>query len=386
VTLAELLVASGVLLSVTAVAGTAAVRAQLTFRTQPEIADMQQRVRVGAVTIGRDLMMAGAGPASTALAGPLGRHLPAVAPYRRGQFNDARAGVFYRPDALSLVYVPGTAAEADVVHAFDLGRELLVDLAPNCGIVARDRVCGFTVGMRVILFDGRGAFDLATVVDVVGARVRVQHAGGLSSTYDGRAVMAEVVAPTYLVRPDAAGGALQLVRYDGFRTERPVIDNVVDVRFDYFGEPAPPRAWAPLPDEDAPRPATSYGPPSPPPDVDDPRDLWGAGENCVFINAGGPVPRLRQLAAGPSPLPLDPAWVRDGPWCPDPADAARFDADLLRIRRVRVQLRVQVAVAAMRGPAGRLFARGGPAAAPELFAPDQQIVLDVTPRNLGAAP
>jgi hypothetical protein len=385
--LAELLIASGVLLSVTAVAGTAAVRAQLTFRAQPEVADMQQRARVAAAAIGHDLLMAGAGPAATALAGPLVRQLPPIAPYRRGWSDDARGGVFYRPDMLSLVYVPGTTAEADIVHAFDLGRELLVDLAPNCGVLVRERVCGFTVGMRVILFDARGVFDLATVVNVADTRVRVEHAGGLSSSYDGHAVMAEVMAPTYLLRPDPVTRALQLVRYDGSRTERPVIDNVVDGQFDYFGDPAPPRAWPPAEGEEhPPRPATSYGPSPPDPEVDDVRDLWPAGENCVLANAGGPVPRLRQLAAGPSPIPLDPARLRDGPWCPDAAHAVRFDADLLRIRRVRLRLRVQVAVAAMRGPAGRLFAKGGTAASPELFAPDQQIVLDVTPRNLGAAP
>ena len=106
----------------------------------------------------------------------------------------------------------------------------------------------------------------------------------------------------------------------------------------------------------------------------------------MFADAGGPVPRLGALGAGVSPVPLDPARLRDGPWCPDAVHPARFDADLLRIRRVRVRLRVQVAVAAMRGPAGRLFARGGTATSAELFAPDQQIVLDVTPRNLGGAP
>jgi hypothetical protein len=78
--------------------------------------------------------------------------------------------------------------------------------------------------------------------------------------------------------------------------------------------------------------------------------------------------------------------LTDGPWCPDDAQAARFDADLLRIRRVRLRLRVQVAVAAMRGPAGLLFAHGGTSASPEFFAPDQQVVLDVVPRNLGVAP
>ena len=253
-----------------------------------------------------------------------------------------------------------------------------------------ERVCGFTVGMRVVLFDGRGAFDLATVTDVAGDRVRVQHGGGLSSSYDGGAVMAEVMAPTYLVRPDMATGALQLVRYDGFRTDRPVVDNVVEARFDYFGDPAPPRAWPPqrrggsAEARDVLRPGAAR--------VRRRRSAGrvGAGRELRLhggdLDIGAPVPRLGQLAPGPSPIPLDPARFRDGPWCPDAAHGVRFDADLLRIRRVRLRLRVQVAVAAMRGPAGRLFARGGTSASPEFFAPDQQIVLDVTPRNLGAAP
>ena len=372
--LAELLVASGVLLSVTAVAGTAAMRAQTAFRAQPEVADMQQRARVGASTIGRDLLMAGAGPAATAMPGALVRRLPPIAPYRRGQIDDARGGVFYRPGTLSLVYVPDSRAEATVEHAFDLGRELLVDLAPNCGDAVHERVCGFTVGMRVILFDARGAFDLATVTEVVGSRVRVDHAGGLSSSYDGGAVMAEVVAPTYFVRPDPATGVLQLVRYDGFRTVRPVVDNMVDTQFEFFGDPQPPRVFPRAAPEEPVRPFTSYGPAPPESGADDPRDLWGPGENCVFADAGGPVPRLGQLAPGLSPVPLDPARFTDGPWCPDDVHAVRFDADLLRIRRVRLRLRVQVAVRAMRG-ARALF-----------FAPDQQVVLDVTPRNLGAAP
>jgi hypothetical protein len=118
--------------------------------------------------------------------------------------------------------------------------------------------------------------------------------------------------------------------------------------------------------------------------VDDARDTWGAGENCVFVN--GPAPRLPALAAGPSPIWLDPGLLRDGPWCPDPGHAVRFDADLLRIRRVRVVVRVQVAVAAMRGPAGRLFGRGGSSTSAEFFAPDQQLVLDVAPRSLGVTP
>ena len=384
--LAELLVASGIMLAVTAATGAVIARAQLMFRVQPEVADLQQRVRVAAQAFGRDVLMAGAGPASTALAGPLVLRLPPVAPYRRGQIDDARAGVFYRANAVSVVYVPGTHAAAAVVRTVDGGGVLVVDAAPNCGTFVHERVCGFVVGMRVALFDAHGRFDVGTVSGVAGDQVQVQHGGALSSAYDGGAVLAEAVAVTYFLRPDPATGASQLVRYDGYRTDRPVVDNVVGMEVEYFGDPRPPRVLPAAAPGDPARPITSYGPAPPPSGVDDPRDLWGPGENCLFADAGGPVPRLAVLGAGPSPVPIDAARLRDGPWCPDALHPARFDADLLRIRRVRVRLRVQVAIAAMRGPAGRLFARGGTSTSAELFAPDHQLVLDLTPRNLGGAP
>lgn len=53
----------------------------------------------------------------------------------------------------------------------------------------------------------------------------------------------------------------------------------------------------------------------------------------------------------------------DGPWLPDAGDPARFDADVLRVRRVRVRV-------AVRG-------RG---------VPDMAVSVDVAPRNMGHAP
>jgi hypothetical protein len=72
----------------------------------------------------------------------------------------------------------------------------------------------------------------------------------------------------------------------------------------------------------------------------------------------------------------------DGPWCPDEAHPNRFDADLLRVRRIAVTLRVQAASASLRGPAGTLFVHGGSARSGDRFVPDQEIRFDVTPRNL----
>jgi hypothetical protein len=73
--------------------------------------------------------------------------------------------------------------------------------------------------------------------------------------------------------------------------------------------------------------------------------------------------------------------LTDGPWCPDAANLMRYDADLLRIRRVRIKLRVQ-APETMRGPAGVLFRRAGTSGAGQHPIPDQEISLDITPRNM----
>ena len=110
--LAEVLVAAAIFLLLTAAVATVTGRAQATFRVQPELADMQQRLRVAAALIRRDGLMAGAGPATSALPGPLVLRFPPIAPYRRGLSDDGARGVFYRPDTLSHMYVPATRAEA----------------------------------------------------------------------------------------------------------------------------------------------------------------------------------------------------------------------------------------------------------------------------------
>jgi len=81
---------------------------------------------------------------------------------------------------------------------------------------------------------------------------------------------------------------------------------------------------------------------------------------------------------------LDPAVLQDGPWLGDAV--APFDADLLRIRRVRVVLRVQAALASMRGPAGTLFAQAGTSTASTRYVPDLELQFDIALRNGSAEP
>ena len=81
-------------------------------------------------------------------------------------------------------------------------------------------------------------------------------------------------------------------------------------------------------------------------------------------------------------MELTPAELTDGPWCPNALTPNRFDADLLRIRKMRVTVRVQSALAMLRGPAGVFFLKGGTARTGELYVPDVEVQFDIAPRNM----
>jgi hypothetical protein len=424
-TITELLVASAITTTVTG-----SVLALLSpvygiFRSQPEAADVQQRVRVGVDMLVKDLAMAGAGPYTGPAGGPLLDHLAPLLPYRVGEAGaDPSAGVFHRLDAITVLYVPSTPAQTTVAQLTTRdAHDIAIDPAANCPAPTAARLCGFASRTRVLLFDAAGSWDLMTVTDVSNPMIQVRYAGTLSRAYARGSTITEVVAYTYYLKSDPATGASQLMRYDAAQSDSPVIDNVVGLEFTYFGDPQPPMllperslgASAPTDpvssnpadltesalQDDATElttpesadlgrsalrvgPFTTYGPRPPPIDVDDPNDSWPAGENCLFtVHDAMHVPRLAPMGAG-SEVELRAAVLTDGPWCVDVEHTNRFDADLLRIRRVRVTLRIQAAAASMRGPAGVLFRRGGTGTG-RVFVPDQEVRIDVTPRNMNLA-
>ncbi len=102
--------------------------------------------------------------------------------------------------------------------------------------------------------------------------------------------------------------------------------------------------------------------------------------NCLHDATGTATAGLATLAADDGSLARLPlASFTDGPWCGE--GASRFDADLLRIRRIRVAVRVQAAQDSFRA-AGPGFlvpgsSRGGPAALA-----DFTLSRDIVPRNL----
>jgi hypothetical protein len=203
-----------------------------------------------------------------------------------------------------------------------------------------------------------------------------------SVKYEASSALTQVTSAMYYLKSDDATKTYQLMYFDGWNVDLPVADNVVRLRFQYFGDPQPPTLTG-KPLTKKPGPWTTYGPS--PPELGVTRGTWPAGENCTFRvdpASGLQVPRLATLAAGIGQVELTEAELSDGPFCPDAGMPKRFDADLLRVRRVRATIRVQAALESLRGPAGVLFLKGGIATEGTRWLPDQEISFDVTPRNV----
>jgi hypothetical protein len=380
-TITEMLVATAIMLTVTGAVFSLLNPAQGLYKTQPEVSDIQQRMRVGTDTLSTELRMAGAGTYAGSGAGSLFNYFAPLMPYKIN--TDPAAGVFYRSDAISMVYVPTTSAQTTIRDAMPQNsRELKVNAQANCPENKHEALCGFDEGMQVMIFDPNGAWDPLIITNVQDPALHLQFEGDLSQSYEAGSWITALSSHTYYLKTDVATNTYQLMHFNGWKTDVPILDNVVKLEFIYFGEPLPPALLPGKSLSDTLGPFTTYGPKPPVLGVDNTRDAWGPGENCAFMVQGGQhVPRLAMLAAANTQIELPPAILADGPWCPDGVSTRRFDADILRIRRVRIKLRVQVAQASMRGPAGVLFTRGGTARG-DRFVPDQEISFDVTPRNL----
>jgi hypothetical protein len=344
VTLVEMVIALALMLVVTGAAFAIVNPAADTSLAQPAAIDMQQRARVGADMLVRDLVMAGAGLDSGPAVGPLGGFVPPVVPRRTGLTNADGPGVA-RDDAISIVYVPGTAIQT-ATAAFPPGAlQLQVVAAPGCP--AGRTACGITANTDLLIFDALGHADAFTATGVQGSAVQLaHHAPDASWSYAPGSPVAEISTHVYYL--DSARA--QLRHYDGYQTDSPAVDNVVGLTFAYFGDPAPPAA------------------PKPP--------LGTA--NCLY-DAGGTAVPLPTLADGVSLVPLPLAMLRDGPWCG--AGSGQFDVDLLRVRLIRVTLRVQAASATLRG-IGAAFANAGTSHGSYRSLQDGVFTFDVAPANL----
>lgn len=294
--LAELIVAAAVASVVAMVLLQLAVAGQRTARRVADDADMDQRLRVAADALYRDLEAAGAGPAVRRAAFAA----PPFAPIR-----PARAGarapdpdLFAESDRVSILLVPHGARHATLRDDTATAAPLSIDTSSRS---CAGESCGLQAGDRILIFDGTGAYEVVTIAAVGPGMVWVPPLGG---AYPAGATIVQVVHRVYSLNRATS----QLMVYDGGLSEGPLVDHVADLRFTYFAaDPADP--------------------------------------------SGRPLEEL-PLAA-----------LRDGPVLGRPPN--RFDADLGRITRIRVTVRV--------------FAAEGP----RLPDRTREVSFDISPRNMG---
>lgn len=303
------------------VAGTVAlVVAPLRLAFEARLAgnDEAQRLRVAADVVGEDVAMAGAGAYAGSLAGPLVHYLPPVLPWRLGV--DPPGTV--RDDAVTVLYVPATAAQAVLGQALAAaGGEASIGWEPGCP--PADVSCGFTAGAAALVYDEGGAFNVFPITAVAADRIELGTPLARSDqVFPAGSKIVQVVVRGYHIDPGDADSGPELMQ-DDEGSSQPLVDHLVTLRCEY---------------ED------------------------GAG----------------------SGLPLD--GFRDGPWMPNDTEGHRYDADLLRVRGVQITLRAESALDALRGPASVLFSRGGAARAPAAFVPDEEWHLHIAPRNLAFPP
>jgi hypothetical protein len=346
--LVEMLLATTLTLVVFGSLWEVTTRAERTARAGPAATDVSERARVAADLLARDLYVVGAGLDAGPRAGPLGRYLAPVLPRRvDGGIGDADEA---RADAVTLVWVPDTHAQSHPAGFFS-GTTLAVADGPGCPVAVP--ACGVREGAGLIVFDRTASADLFRVAGLSGPTVALTPRVALSGReYGSDAAVALVEARTYYL--DVASHVLRMSDVD--QTDVPVVDGVVGFEVGYFGTPDPPL---------------------------EPKPPYGTG-NCLYDELGSARPGLATLAAGAdglAPLPL--AMLADGPWCG--GGGLRFDADLLRVRRVRVRIRLQALDAAVRG-VGAAFAVSGSSHDASSRVPDVVGVVDVTPRNLAIVP
>lgn len=348
--LVELLISTAIMLVVTGAIFSLMNPAQGNAQAQPEIADLQQRMRVGTDALFKELIIAGAGPYQGPVTGSLAGFFAPILPRRVGDVSpDPTFGAgSFTTDRITITYIPNSYSQTTISQAMpSQSAELKVADQPNCP--SGEPLCGFTEGMDVIIFDTAGHSDTFTITQVQDAAGHLQHRGqDLSYAYDVGASVTQVVTNTYYLDRNTH----QLIKYNGHTAETPLVDNVVDLKFQYFGDPNPPTQ---------------------------PKPMLGVA-NCLYDAAGNYLAPATLTPTDGSLVELTAPVLTDGPYCG--SGDTQFDVDLLRIRKVKVTLRLQTGAASLRGNDPARFAIAGTAVGGDRYVPDYQMQFEVAPRNL----
>ena len=206
--LIELIVSTAIMITVTGAIFALMNPAQGNAQAQPEVADMQQRMRVGNETLFREVMMAGAGPYQGPVTGSLVNFFAPILPRRVGDISpDPTTGAgSFKTDVITLAYIPNTYSQTTISQAMPpQSAELKVNKQDGCPADEGD-LCGFVEGMEVIIFDTAGHWDTFTITHVQDSAGHLQHRGqDLNYKYETGASVTQIVNYTYLSSIETPG-------------------------------------------------------------------------------------------------------------------------------------------------------------------------------------
>ena len=340
--LAELVVAAAVVMVLLGTVFSLVDPARGALGVQPEIAEMQQRLRSAFVRLQGDLLLAGSGPHAS-LGVSVARLRSPVVPALIGHRHSPASGATFASDAVTVLYAPPGGVAAPLAAAFSgsSGDVPLAAAGSHCrpGITT----CGFSAGSLALMFDGSGRSDIVRVLQVFDGALRIRPVGeGPGQPFAaGASIMPLALRGYYHDR-----AAAQLRFQNGWVTDVPVLDDVVGLSIRFFGRPAF--------SVDA-RTGDPFAP-------------------CLApVLAAVPTP---EAGAAQPETELTAGQLTDGPWC---GGRFLYDADLFRVRRVRVEIRLQVSAARHRGRDPTLFVR--PGSARHSLASDLVGIVEVTPRT-----
>ena len=218
-TLVELLIATAVMVLTTSAVMTMVHEGLLRTPVLEDSADLHQRARIAADAIAADLRAAGNGTSS----GPLSAVVPAVEPrWVTAPAASASSG------AVMIRYVPPLAPRSRLSQPLEPASGLAV-LEPT-GCPDLTIACGFSVGMRALVFEPSGQMDVV-VIEAIGPGVLVLSAStaSRSTTYPTGSEITQIVEASYVV--DSATRQLRRSEAGGTFT---IADNVEGLTFEYF--------------------------------------------------------------------------------------------------------------------------------------------------------
>src|SRR5262249_31093285 len=117
----------------------------------------------------------------------------------------------------------------------------------GCGV--GDPICGFLPNTQVLVFDESGRYDLFTIDAINGAIAqlslnRTSHA--MTTSYPAGSKVVAVETHTYYLKTVVAARRAQFMPSAGTNTpDVPTVENVVGLRFEYDGDPKPPKITRP---------------------------------------------------------------------------------------------------------------------------------------------